>query len=81
MGYGTVHGLLVAAHGAVKGGLTTGVAAFLTSYATLGAVGIYDPIWHYDADTLGQDLSAHLVFGLATGVTYRLLQGSISRDA
>ncbi|MEX0659575.1 MAG: hypothetical protein WD080_10615 [Egibacteraceae bacterium] len=48
-------------------------------HATLGAMDIYEPIWTYDRDTLLQDLSAHLVFGIATGLTYRILSGT-SRD-
>ena len=30
------------------------------------ALGVYRPIWEYDLETLGKDLSAHLVFGTAT---------------
>jgi hypothetical protein len=54
-------------------GLATGVGAFANSYAVLGALGIYQPIWEYDADTLRDDLTAHLVFGAATAVAYRVL--------
>jgi hypothetical protein len=49
------------------------VGAFANSYAVLGALGIYQPIWEYDADTLRDDLTAHLVFGAATAVAYRVL--------
>ncbi len=28
---------------------------------------VYKPIWEYDARTLGEELSADLVFGTATG--------------
>ena len=49
-------------------GMATGVAAWGTSYAALGAVGIYKPITEYDAETLWKDLSAHLVFGATLGV-------------
>lgn len=44
-------------------GVLTGPGAFANSYATLGAIGVYEPIWEYDAETLAQDLSAHLLFG------------------
>ncbi|QAY73611.1 hypothetical protein ET445_09930 [Agromyces protaetiae] len=50
-----------------------GPAAWLTSYATLPLLGVYRPIWKYDAGTLGKDLSAHLVFGLVTASTHALL--------
>ncbi len=39
----------------------------------MGAFGIYRPIWEYDRETLFKDLTAHLVFGLATGLAYRAL--------
>lgn len=34
---------------------------------------LYKPIWEYDAKTLADDLSAHLVYGLATAATLRAL--------
>jgi len=54
----------------------TGAGAFTNSYATLGALGVYEPIWEYDRETLLKDLSAHLVFGLGTGLAYRALADS-----
>lgn len=74
-GWGTGHGVV---HGSMPApsaltGILTGVGAWATSYATLAPAGIYKPIWEYDAATLWKDLSAHLVFGLATGITFRLL--------
>ena len=50
-------------------GISTGVVAFATSYALLGAAGIYKPITAYDAATLWKDLSAHLVYGTTLGAT------------
>lgn len=78
VGYGMAHGLARGGHGIVAGGVTTGVAAFANSYAMLGALGVYRPIWEYDADTLRKDLTAHFAFGLVTSAAYRLLSG---RDA
>lgn len=40
-----------------RAGLLTGAGAFANSYATLGAIGVYEPIWEYDTETLAQDLS------------------------
>lgn len=74
MGYGVGHGLLWRDAG-VTAGLLTGSLAFANSYGVLGALGVYEPIWTYDAETLSQDLSAHLVFGVATAVAYELLGG------
>jgi hypothetical protein len=48
-------------------GVGTGVAAWATSYAVLGRLGIYKPISEYDRATLRQDLTAHLAFGMAVG--------------
>lgn len=47
-----------------------GPTAWASSYALLGAAKIYKPIWEYDAKTLADDLSAHAVFGAATGATF-----------
>jgi hypothetical protein len=47
-----------------------GVTAWAASYVVLPALGVYERIWEYDADTLAQDLSAHLLYGAAAGLTY-----------
>ncbi len=75
VGYGMAHGLLADRSGVAVAGLATGLGAVINSYATLGTLGIYEPPWAYDAATLRDDASAHLVFGLATSVAYRLLRG------
>ena len=74
MGYGAGHGLLHdgSSH-ALRDGLGTGVGAFGASYALLGALGLYEPIWEYDAETLAKDLSAHLLFGATTGIVHAIL--------
>lgn len=76
VGYGVGHGVLNDGRSTVAAGLLTGVGAFANSYATLGVIGVYEPIWEYDAETLWKDLSAHLAFGLATSAAYRLLRSS-----
>lgn len=76
VGYGIGHALLQHRRGVVSGGLSTGAGAFANSYATLGAMGIYEPIWSYDRETLTEDLTAHLAFGAATALVYRALTGS-----
>ena len=60
-------------------GLGLGVAVWATTYATLPLAGIYKPIWQYDAATLAQDLSAHLVYGAATGAALAALFRPSSR--
>lgn len=82
-----VHWLTGAQWGAVHGAATAlvenhdlalavalGPAACSAAYALLGAAGIYEPIWTYDAKTLEQDYSAHLVFGLATAAAYQVMK-------
>jgi hypothetical protein len=54
-------------------GLPFGAAVWVGDYVILPAAGLYKPIWEYDVKTLADDLSAHLVFGLATAGTLRLL--------
>ncbi len=73
IGYGIGHGLLQHRRGAIAGGAATGAGAFANSYATLGAIGVYEPIWAYSFATLSKDLTAHLAFGIATGLTFRTL--------
>jgi hypothetical protein len=70
MGWGAAVGSLTVATGIaeVPAGLAGGAAAVGTAYGALGAAGIYEPVWEYDLSTLRKDLSAHLVFGFATGV-------------
>ena len=44
-------------------------------YVVLPQLGVYKPIWEYDLETLGKDLTAHLVFGTATAAAFDLLRG------
>jgi hypothetical protein len=57
----------------IRNGLAFGAAVWAGDYVTLPAAKLYKPIWEYDAKTLADDLSAHLVYGLATATTLRLL--------
>ncbi len=70
IGWGKAAGLAAAVLPvpAIAVGAATGVTAWATSYAVLPRLGVYKPITEYDKGTLWEDLSAHLVFGLALGV-------------
>ncbi len=57
-------------------GLATGITAWGTSYVVLPPLGIYEPISHYDRETLSRDLTAHLVFGSALGIALIVLHRS-----
>jgi hypothetical protein len=78
-GYGILNG---AQYGIVAGslpqprvryGLLFGASVWGTGYVVLPAMKLYEPIWKYDAKTLADDLSAHLVYGLATAAALRAL--------
>lgn len=78
--YGTAWGGL---YGLVEGtaevnplvaGAGFGSVVFANAYAALPAMGLYDPPWKYDAKTLGIDWSYHLVYGVTTALTFRLLE-------
>ena len=54
-------------------GLLFGATVWAAGYVVLPAAKLYKPIWEYDAKTLAKDLSAHLVYGLATATAMRAL--------
>jgi hypothetical protein len=51
-------------------GVAIGPTAWITSYLLLPFAKIYKPIWDYDAKTLADDLSAHLVYGVTIGTLF-----------
>jgi hypothetical protein len=57
----------------IRYGLPFGATVWATGYVILPAAKLYKPIWEYDRTTLAKDLSAHLVYGLATAAALRLL--------
>jgi len=80
--YGMLGG---AQYGSVAGSLPTrrisygppfGASVWAAGYVVLPAAKLYKPIWEYDAKTLAEDLSAHLVCGQATATALRLLSAS-----
>jgi len=74
-GYGVAHEFVPGGGGPALRGAATGTGAFANSYATLGAMGVYEPIWRYDSATLRSDLGAHLLFGVATGLAHAAMSG------
>ncbi|MGH3823284.1 MAG: hypothetical protein ACRDRA_10700 [Pseudonocardiaceae bacterium] len=54
-------------------GLILGAGVWSVSYAVLVPAKLYKPVWEYEAETLWEDLSAHLVYGLATVTAVRVL--------
>jgi hypothetical protein len=57
----------------IRYGLPFGATVWAGDYVILPAVKLYKPIWEYDAKTLAQDLSGHLVYGLGTATALKLL--------
>ncbi|MDQ4103667.1 MAG: DUF1440 domain-containing protein [Actinomycetota bacterium] len=77
MGWGTVFGLANGWFPARRRwhGLILGAGVWATSYAVLVPARLYKPVWEYDAEVLWKDLNAHLVYGMATVTTFRVLEG------
>ena len=72
---GAAYGLLIGSRRRTKVwyGLPFGAAVWASGYVVLPQLGVYKPIWKYDLKTLAKDLSAHLVFGVATAAAFRVL--------
>jgi hypothetical protein len=87
VGWGSVYGLIGGSVTPRRSwhGLVFGAGVWLQSYAILVPAQLYKPIWEYDAKTLWQDLSAHLVYGVATATIFRALargrSGAFTRAA
>jgi hypothetical protein len=73
--WGAQFGLLAAAKGPLHpaAGVAFGAAVWANSYVVLPLLKVNQPIWQYDARTLAKDLSAHVVYGVVTAETFRLL--------
>jgi Protein of unknown function (DUF1440) len=72
--YGIVAGSLPERR--IRHGLPFGATVWGSGYVILPAMKLYEPIWKYDRKTLADDLSAHLVYGLATAAGFQLLSGA-----
>jgi uncharacterized membrane protein YagU involved in acid resistance len=72
---GAAYGLLVGARRKprVRYGPPFGAVVWSGGYVVLPLLGVYEPIWKYDRETLTKDLSAHLVFGTATAAAFCVL--------
>ncbi len=57
----------------VRYGLPFGATVWGSGYVILPLMGLYQPIWEYDAKTLANDFSAHLVYGLGTAAAFQAL--------
>jgi len=55
----------------VRSGLLFGTVVWTMDYVVLPLAKVYKPMWEYDLPTLAKDLSAHLVYGVATSVVFK----------
>lgn len=69
--YGIVAGSLSKSR--VAAAVLLGPVVWGSSYVVLPLAKLYKPIWEYDPQTLAKDLSAHLVYGFATALSFRIL--------
>jgi uncharacterized membrane protein YagU involved in acid resistance len=76
IGWGIAHSVVrtMTPMATLASGMAIGAGAFGTSYAVLPRMGIYKRLSEYDGETLWKDLSAHLVFGAATGAAAGVLK-------
>src|SRR5262249_38260401 len=75
VGWGAAYGALAAvtsSHPWARS-LALGPVAWLSGYVVLPLAKVYKPIWAYDAKTLADDLSGHLVYGSVTSAAFRAL--------
>lgn len=74
-GWGAAYGVLADSLGrsTPRGGLAFGTLVWLSSYAQLVPMGLYEPPWEYEPQELVLDPSYHLVYGSTVAFVYRLL--------
>ena len=82
IGWGVQYGALAGrtSRYALLRAVAFGPVVWSAGYVLLPLAKVYKPIWEYDARTLGQDLSAHMVFGTAGGAAFRALTPSASEE-
>lgn len=68
--WGAAYGVVAANRRGIRSGVALGLVACSTSYVVLPLLGLYKPVWEYDAKALGQDYSAHVLFGALTGAAF-----------
>ncbi|MBV9319326.1 MAG: hypothetical protein JOZ23_19555 [Mycobacterium sp.] len=75
VGWGSLFGVISGSIsvGFIWQAMVFGPAVWLQSYAVLVPAKLYKPLWEYDVETLAKDFSAHLVYGLTTAQTFRVL--------
>src|SRR5262245_46400849 len=75
VGWGLQYGALATAmtgHAMLRA-VALGPAAWGSGYVLLPLAKVYKPIWRYNARTLADDLSAHVVYGAAAAASFAVL--------
>jgi hypothetical protein len=72
VGWGVAYGALASAttRHAWARALALGPAVWLSGYVVLPLAKVYKPIWEYDAKTLADDLSGHIVYGAVVSAVF-----------
>jgi hypothetical protein len=81
--WGANYGIVVRCVGAppaVLAGLSFGATVFASDYVTLPLLKVYKPIWEYDRAVLRDDLTAHLVYGVATALAFPCVAAALRRN-
>jgi hypothetical protein len=75
VGWGLLYGALASATSRqpLARALALGPVVWLSGYVVLPLAKVYKPIWRYDARTLADDLSAHIVYGAVASAAFRAL--------
>ena len=60
-------------------GVPFGAFVWLSAYTVLPASGLYEAIWKYEGKVLAEDLSGHLVYGVATSTVFLVLRFAAER--
>ncbi|MBY8883097.1 hypothetical protein [Actinacidiphila acidipaludis] len=60
-------------------GLPFGAAVWAAGYVALPEAGLYQPIWKYPPKVLADDLTAHLGYGMGTGMSFWLAVTAYTR--
>jgi hypothetical protein len=82
LGWGALYGLVAGTvcPPRMRSGLLFGTVVWTVDYIVLPLAKLYKPMWEYDLPTLAKDLSAHLVYGVATSVAFRAESRSGARQ-
>jgi hypothetical protein len=75
VGWGLLYGALASttSRQPLARALALGPAVWLSGYVVLPLAKVYKPIWRYDARTLADDLSAHILYGAVASAAFRAL--------